>query len=122
MFKILLSLVVFSVASNSWAKSAKCTIDIWDYTSNTKYSVEKIFNYPANPPGEHKYFDLPGSTYKCAVGFYNTDVGTNLVCFFDDSEKNFVKSDRTNIKESPAKNNLIFKSNEMNYGLKSLCK
>lgn len=122
MYKILLALAVFSVATYSWANSAKCTIEIWDYSSNTKYTVEKIFKFPANPPGEHKYFNLPGSTYKCAIGFYNPDIGTNLVCFFNDSETNFVKSDRTGIKESPAKNNLIFKINEANYGLKSLCK
>lgn len=122
MFKIFLALVVFSVAAHSWAKPAKCTIEIWDYSSNSKHTVEKIFYYPANPPGELKYFNLPGSTYKCAIGFYNLDIGTNLVCFFDETEKNFVKSDRTSIKESPAKNNLIFKLNETNYGLKSLCK
>ena len=121
MYKVFLAAIVLLASMPSWSKTATCTVEIWDYEENTKYIVEKLFDYPADPPGEHKYFKIPNSEHTCALGFYNLEMGTNLVCFLDDSKVYFVKSDRTGIKETAAKNNLIVKFNETNYGLKSSC-
>jgi len=125
MYKMFLTFFALSISVPCWAKSAKCTIEIWDYTSDTKYIVEQSFEYPANPPGEHKRFKLPGSTYTCALGFYNLEIGTDLICYFGkfgEYQNGFVKSDRTGIKENLAKNNLIFRTSTANFGLKSSCK
>jgi len=123
MLRFSIFLFIFSVTSVSWAETAKCTIEIEDINSGSKYTVEQIFQFKTGTTAKRKHFALPGSQYSCTLAFFDLHSGTMLSCEDNrDMGHSFVQSDRSTLVEGRAKNNLTFRNKDYFFSLSSSCK
>lgn len=91
------------------ADTTKCTIEIEDLNTGTKYIVEHKFSFSQGAAAQQRHFKLPGSDYSCTLAFFDLDSGTTLSCEFDEFGHNFIQSDRSVVTEKQAINNLSFR-------------
>jgi hypothetical protein len=119
-FPLIFMLMAFSTLA--LADKAKCTIEIEDVNTGTKYNVEQNFSFNQRSAAQRKHFKLPGSNYSCMLAFSNLDSGTMLSCELDKLGHDFVQSDRSVVSEKQATNNLSFRYKASFYSLKSICK
>lgn len=122
------SLVVV-LSSNALADTANCTIEIENVTAEAqsktaaKQVVGFAFEFSPRAGAQRKYFDLPDGQYLCTLAFFDIVSGTSLSCERkDDSGHTYVQSDRSNIKERSARNNLVFRDGSSHFVLNATCK
>jgi hypothetical protein len=58
---------------------------------------------------QRRHFDLPDGDGRCTLAFFGKGSGTSLSCELDPAGVTYVQSDRTTIKEYPARNELTFR-------------
>ena len=113
---------------HSWADTAKCTIEVEDVNAEvelkaaTKYVIEQTFSFNLGTGAQRKHFDLPDGRYSCTLAFFDLNSGTALSCGRKTSEHTFVQSDRSDIHEQAARNNLTFRDGNSYFVLNAACK
>jgi len=121
--------VIAALSSSVLADTANCTVEIENVTAEVqsktaaKEIVEFAFEFSPGGAAQRKYFNLPGGRYLCTLAFFNLDSGTSLSCEKKaDLGDTYVQSDRTNIEEHSAKNNLVFRNGADHFVLNATCR
>jgi len=123
MIRLLIFIFLLGATSISWAETAKCTIEIEDINSGSKYTVEQNFHLKTGTTTQKKHFALPGSQYSCTLAFFDLRSGTMLSCEDNrDMGHSFIQSDRSTLVEGRAKNNLTFRNKDYFFSLSAHCK
>ena len=123
MQRLLIVLFLFVFATYSWADTSKCSVEIQDINSGTKYTIEQVFHFETGDSAQRKNFDLPDGQYTCTLAFFDMKSGTMLSCENkSDMGQSFVQSDRSAIEENTAINNLSFRNKDNFYSISSTCR
>jgi hypothetical protein len=90
--------------------STTCQVRI-DQIQGVKREFQVSFEprLPDARMAQRRHFDLPDGDGKCTLAFFGKGSGASLSCELDPAGVTYVQSDRTTIKEYPAKNEITFR-------------
>ncbi len=90
--------------------STTCQVRI-DQIQGVKREFQVSFEprLPDARMAQRRHFDLPDGDGRCTLAFFGKGSGASLSCELDPAGVTYVQSDRTTIKEYPARNELTFR-------------
>ena len=128
-FRIFWLSIASALSLSAFADTARCKIEIENVTaeiqskSAAKQIVEFAFEFTPGTGAQRKHFDLSDGQYLCTLVFFDLDSGTSLSCEKKkDYGHTYVQSDRSDIREHSARNNLVFRDGASHFVLNATCK